>query len=104
MITAALGWVALFNHCALAIVQPGDGQRPMSCHDSGAQKDTPAQDRHSDVECCKVIRATLSTPEKNLPAFAELFAAPWNDCVALLVPDAAAGGSLQEWDTGPPGE
>jgi len=103
VITAALGWVALFNHCALAVVQPGDGQRPMSCHDSGAQKDTPAQDRQSEVECCKVIRATLITPEKNLPAFAELFALPCSDWVALLVPDGAVEGSLLEWDTGPPG-
>jgi hypothetical protein len=104
VLTAAIGWIALSNHCALAVLQQGDAQRAMSCHDSRADKDVPAQNRHSDIECCKVIRAALFTPEKNVASLDELLVAPCKDLVALLMlPDAGEEGALLEWDTGPPG-
>jgi hypothetical protein len=102
VLTVMLAWAALFNHCALGAVEHGHAQPAMTCHGSPGDKHAPPEG-HGEVECCKVIRATLLNPEKIAPPLNDLFVAPCNYFVALLIlQDTEAPGGLLEWDTGPP--
>ena len=103
VLIASVVWLALSNHCALAAAGPRLTKVPMSCHGSPASNQPPANDEGSGVECCKVVRATLLTPAKDVASLDDLFVAPYKYFVALLVlPDAGERSSVLGWDTGPP--
>jgi hypothetical protein len=101
----AAAWLSISNHCALAAMQ-GPPQMPMpSCHGAMPAKQAPVKPgQNSDIECCKVLRATLLTLSKNLAA-ADTVAFVAHTYVALPVPRAVESEpiSIFEWDTGPPG-
>ena len=98
----AAAWLSISNHCALAAMQ-APAEMPMpSCH--GAKHAPGKPDQKSDVECCKVLRATLLTLSKNLAA-ADTLTFVARVYVALPLPRAVESRpiSIFEWDTGPPG-
>lgn len=101
----ALAWLAISNHCVIAAME-GTARMPMlRCHGTSTGSHLPAkQDEKGDVQCCKVLRATLLTPSSNLAAYDKIAFAPHDYLVALI----SAAEQLRltpviEWDTGPPG-
>ena len=98
----AAAWLSISNHCALAAMQTPDEMPMPSCH--GAKHAPAKPDQKSDVECCKVLRATLLPLSKNLAA-ADTLAFVAHSYVALPLPRAVESRPLSifEWDTGPPG-
>jgi hypothetical protein len=102
---AALAWLAISNHCALAALE-GPLKTPMpSCHHTPPADPSPSKhDEKSGVECCKVLRATLLTLSKNLAAHDTAAFARFDYVVALIsAADQAQLTRIIEWDTGPPG-
>jgi hypothetical protein len=83
VLLAAVAWLSVSNHCALAALA-GSARMPSthSCHGIKSG-DAPVKQKHSgDVECCKVLRATLAKP-------------------ATFAASNASGFALQRWFAGP---
>lgn len=101
---AILGWLAITNHCALAAME-GTAKMPMpACHGSVGDQKAPAKDHHEgDVECCKVLRATLLTLSKNAAAFDHFQFVSLTYAIAFMPwPAETQLQSPLELDTGPP--
>ncbi len=99
-----MAWLAVSNHCALAGLEGSAGMPMPACHSSVGGPKSPAKDHHQgDVECCKVLRATLLTPSKNSAAF-DHFQFVLLTYVTALLPLSAESltRSPLELDTGPP--
>jgi hypothetical protein len=103
VLLAAVAWLAVSNHCALAALV-GSAKMPSthSCHGMKSG-DAPTKDKHSgDMECCKVLRATFSKStnlaRSNAPATAlqPLF----SGFISIFQP--ARSMLPLELDTGPP--
>src|SRR6266566_2553431 len=99
VLIAALGWVAISNHCALGALKP-PAKAPMICHGSTSTGDVPMKHgKGGDVECCKVLRATLLTNAKSLVSVDESVFTAHQYFVALVVPPGAAQQhAIFEWD------
>jgi hypothetical protein len=101
---AALAWLAVSNHCALASFAGSAGMTAApTCH---GMHDSPApakQKKEGAVECCKVLRATLPSLAKNLIAQpASSFAIQtWVVALAWMSEEPRLIQPL-ELDTGPP--
>jgi hypothetical protein len=104
---AAVSWFGLSNHCVLAGIEATTLKAPMHCHGAPTptSHDAPGgKDKGGGIECCKIVRATLSTPAKTLGFADELAFEPnkhWT--VVLVLPDLGKQNGIFEWDTGPPG-
>jgi hypothetical protein len=76
-----------------------------SCHAGIPSNHSPA--KHSpdgDVQCCKVLRATLLTPSSNAAASDDLSFGTYDYFVVLpSLADESRLSRIFEWDTGPPG-
>lgn len=100
---ALLGWLATSNHCALAGLAGASKTSMRGCHGMAAGRSAPAKDGQPGVDCCKVLRATLSSLAKNGVAAAQVefvLHAYMTALLPLLLPSAVlvpAG-----LDTGPP--
>jgi hypothetical protein len=94
-------WLAISNHCALsaAVAKKTDATGGCPFHSKPAKP----QPKPATTECCKILRATATTPLKNpTPAIVDLvppdlrellvFSPPKNSITPLLL------------DTGPPGK
>ena len=105
VVVAAAAWLAISNHCAIAAVE-APAKMPMAhCHGAAAPPNAPAKENHNgDVECCKVLRATLLTLSSNAVKLAALSFVPHEFAVVPApVAHPARRTRLIEWDTGPPG-
>ena len=104
---AAVSWFGLSNHCALAAIERTASEAPMHCHGAPTPNshDAPGgKDKGGGVECCKIVRATLSTPIKTVGLADELAFEPYKYLgVVLVLPDPGDQNGIFEWDTGPPG-
>jgi hypothetical protein len=103
VLLAALAWLAVSNHCVLAAV---DGSTAMtaapSCHGTQDGRAPTKQKKAGDVECCKVLRATLPTLAKNLmPPNASALAIPAYFTALFSLTELPPLRPL-ELDTGPP--
>ena len=102
VLITALGWLALSNHCAIGAAEAHTAKAAMSCHGSQTPNHAPSK-KEDGVECCKVVRATLLSPEKSLVSFDQLLFAPFEYLVgSIVLPDAGEQSSALEWNTGPP--
>ena len=98
----AVAWVALSNHCAIAAMQ-ATAKMPMpSCHRVAPSKDAPEKDNQDGVECCKVLRATLSVAAKNVAAPGKLHFVSTTYASAVVAAPAAQIATVLQLDTGPP--
>ena len=104
---AAVSWFGLSNHCALAGFERIALKAPMHCHGAPAPTSPNApgdKDKGGGVECCKIVRATLSTPAKTLGFADEMAFEPYKYLrVVLVLPELGEQNGTFEWDTGPPG-
>ena len=103
VVLAAVAWLAVSNHCALASLA-GSAKLPSthSCH--GMKSDhAPAKQKHGgEVECCKVLRATLTKSTNFIPSGASIFALQYWLPEATPVFRAPQATLPLELDTGPP--
>ncbi|HVF71608.1 MAG TPA: hypothetical protein VM940_08365 [Chthoniobacterales bacterium] len=99
-----LAWFAISNHCVLATVQPSPTAPVPSCH-GNPEPETPAKpEKESGVECCKILRATLTLLTKAAPATEHGLTAPFPRIDNLfLAPIPSLARPPLELDTGPPG-
>ena len=95
-------WIAISNHCALrAIAAKAATKTDCPFHSKPSE---PAQ-KSAATECCKLLRATPTTPVKDLaPAIIDLFPVdkPFHQ-IAELDP-VQISFPLTAVDTGPPGK
>ena len=101
---AALAWLAVSNHCALAAL---DGSTAMiaapACHGTHESKTPTKEKKEGEVECCKVLRATLPSLAKNLaPQNASAFAMAAYFITLHSAPELRPSLRPLELDTGPP--
>ena len=82
VLIAAVGWLALSNHCALAAIEHGTAKAVMSCHGLPTKNHAPAKEDRDGAECCKVVRATLLTPAKSAVSLYQLLFEPHKYLVA----------------------
>ena len=101
---SALGlvaWLAISNHCALAVFEV-TGKQPMTCcqNVAGTNHEPVKNEQQSKGECCQTLRATLSTWASALaaPEFCD-FDYPVRLLTAL---EESRQGRVIGWDTGPP--
>jgi hypothetical protein len=104
VLLVALAWLAVSNHCALAAL---DGSTAMiaapSCHGTHDGPAPAKQKKEGDVECCKVLRATLPSLAKNLaPPSASALAIPAYLITLFSAPEQRPPLRPFELDTGPP--
>jgi len=104
VLLAVLAWLAVSNHCALAAL---DGSTAMiaapSCHGTQDGRAPTKQKQEGDVECCKVLRATLPGLAKNLaPPIASAFVIPAYFITLFSASEQRPPLRPLESDTGPP--
>ena len=69
ILLTALSWLAVSNHCALGAFEGSSRMLGTpSCHGMHDSHAPAKQKKEGDVECCKVLRATLPTLSKSLVA------------------------------------
>ena len=95
-------WIAISNHCALrAIAAKADTKTGCPFHSKPAK---PSQ-KSAATECCKLLRATPTTPVKDLtPSIIDLFPVdkPFHQIAVLDQLQISLARSTL--DTGPPGK
>lgn len=101
----AVAWLTLSNHCALAGFEGATKTGVPSCHAGMPSNQSPAKrSPEGDVQCCKVLRATLLTPSSNAVASDDLSFSTRDYFVVLpSLVDESWLSRIFEWDTGPPG-
>ncbi len=103
VVFAALGWLAISNHCAIGAVEGAAKMPTPSCHDSPAGNQAPNKSVPCAVECCKTLRATLLTLSKSTVALDQAqFARQEYAAGVLPLPAQSLVRSPLELDTGPP--
>lgn len=104
VLLAVLAWLAVSNHCALASFEGSAGMiAAPSCHGMHDSHAPAKQKQQGDVECCKILRATLPSLAKNLVAQPASAFAIQTWFVTLVRMSEQPRLILQlELDTGPP--
>lgn len=104
VLLAVLAWLAVSNHCALGSFEGSAGMIVTpSCHGMHDSHAPAKQKQQGDVECCKVLRATLPSLAKNLLAQpASTFAIQTWFVAFVWVSEQPRLIRLLELDTGPP--
>jgi hypothetical protein len=108
-------WIAISNHCALALAARGTGLQPVSDHRQDADATDcpfhshpakPAKQKDStDQPCCKILRALAPSLIKNpAPAVADLVHADLSFAKLVVVPPPKISFNSVALDTGPPGK
>ena len=94
-------WFAISNHCALraAVAKKSEATGGCPFHSKPAKP----QPKPATTECCKILRATATTPLKNpTPAMVDLVPPDLGESAIALPPkNSIATATL---DTGPPGK
>lgn len=100
----AVAWLTISNHCALAAFESAAKRPVSSCHAGMPSNHSPKQSPEGDVQCCKVLRATLLSPASNAVASDDLSLGT-SDYFVLLpsLPDESRLTRIFGSDTGPPG-
>jgi len=93
-------WIALSNHCALNAAVAKATQTTGGCPFHSKPK---PQQKPATAECCKILRATATTPLKTLaPAAIDLVPLEFREFVTFFPPKIAIEPATL--DTGPPGK
>jgi hypothetical protein len=97
-------WFAISNHCALGTATPAPQTKLAGSGCPFHQARHPAPKPSQDAPCCKILRATLVTPAKNIVRVA-FYIAPadftFSTFVVLAPPELSFASAAL--DTGPPG-
>jgi hypothetical protein len=103
-LTAAVtifAWLAISNHCAIRALTAKTNATQSSC----PFHSKPAKPKTDSTECCKILRATPTTPAKELaPAIIDLFPVSTAPRQLATLEPAQICLELKTLDTGPPGK
>jgi hypothetical protein len=104
VLVAILSWLAISNHCALALAVPRENIAENNCpyHSHPAK---PAKQKESTEQpCCKILRALTPSLTKNPgPAIVDLGHVDVSFAKLITVPPPKVSFHLVASDTGPPG-
>jgi hypothetical protein len=103
VITTAVAWFFISNHCALAELQHAS-QTKASCHQPCCGNQPPAKNTtESATECCKTLHATLTGAAKDFAGYdTSLFALQFYFVGPVISTNDSRPVPLLELDTGPP--
>jgi hypothetical protein len=94
-------WLAISNHCALSAAVAKKTEATGGC--PFHSKPAKPQPKPGTIECCKILRATASTPLKNpAPAIVDLVPLNFREFVIFFPPKISIRPATL--DTGPPGK
>ena len=99
---AIVSWIAIFNHCAFSAIATETAPAQSEC--PFHSKPSKQKDNSANVQCCKILRATVATATKSWARDDANFAyvnLVIEEFVALLRAHSVAPLLL---DTGPPGK
>ena len=105
VLITGISWLAIANHCALAVAVARTQKQSHNCCDKDKAGDkTPAKEGQQDGgECCKTLHVTLVPVAKKLVSSSCQPALHAYLVAAVVFPDAAQSTrSAAELDTGPP--
>jgi len=94
-------WFAISNHCALraAVAKKSEATGGCPFHSKPAKP----QPKPATTECCKILRATATTPLKNpAPAMVDLVPPDLGELLVFSSPKNSIAPAIL--DTGPPGK
>lgn len=99
---AIVSWIAIFNHCAFSAIATETAPAQSEC--PFHSKPSKQKDNSANVQCCKILRATVATAAKSWArdktSFSNL------DFIieeVVVTPGSHSAGPLL-LDTGPPGK
>jgi hypothetical protein len=112
---AIVSWIGIFNHCAFSAIAAenrGTGFQPVSDHLQDADatecpfhsKPSKQKDSSANVQCCKILRATVATPAKSWARDNTSFSDIDFTIEEVVVPAASHSVAPLLLDTGPPGK
>jgi hypothetical protein len=104
VLLSAVAWLAISNHCALAVLRPAAETLAIHAHCHGNSPSPAKKSSDEELPCCKVLRATIAKDAANVQSPIKL-AQPTHYPAAV---ETVSSHSLQrpgisnELDTGPP--
>ena len=103
VITTAVAWFFISNHCVLAEM-PTASKAKSSCHQPCCGNQPPAKNTtESATECCKTLRATLTGAAKDFAGYdTSLFALQFYFVGSVISTNDSRPVPVLELDTGPP--
>ena len=103
VITTAVAWFFISNHCVLAELQDA-AKTKASCHQRCCGNQPPAENTtESATECCKTLRATLTGAAKDFAGYdTSLFALQFYFVGPIISTNDSRPVPVLELDTGPP--
>lgn len=105
VLLAGAAWLAVSNHCALAVFTPEAEALAVHAHCHGASSDEPAKKTgDEELPCCKVLRATV-TANISAPAIQQTGVMPAQEFIVaerLSIAKDCGQPLPEEIDTGPP--
>jgi hypothetical protein len=102
VLIAALGWLAISNHCVLGMVESAKSvAAPPACH-SVPHPPEKAPTGADQAPCCKVLRATVELSKPVVAYDVSAFSLQMYLTGFVVFPDQLASLRPLELDTGPP--
>lgn len=104
VLLAGVAWLAVSNHCALAVFTPTPDALALHTHCHGASSEPAKKNADEELPCCKVLRATI-TANLAAPVNQQTGVMPAQDFFAaelLSIAEDHLQPLPEEIDTGPP--
>ena len=112
---AIVSWIAIFNHCAFSAIATenrGTGFQPVSDHRQDADatecpfhsKPSKQKENSANVQCCKILRATVATAAKSWARDHANFSNVDFTIEEVVLTPASHSAAPLLLDTGPPGK
>lgn len=99
---AIVSWIAIFNHCAFSAIATETARAQSEC--PFHSKPSKQKDNSANVECCKILRATVATAAKSWARDNTNFSNVDFTIEEVVVTPASHGAAPLLLDTGPPGK
>ena len=112
---AIVSWIGIFNHCAFSAIAAenrGTGFQPVSDHRQDADatecpfhsKPSKQKENSANVQCCKILRATVATAAKSWARDNTNFSNVDFTIEEVVLTPASHSAAPLLLDTGPPGK
>jgi hypothetical protein len=99
---AIVSWIAIFNHCAFSAIATETAPAQSEC--PFHSKPSKQKENSANVQCCKILRATVATPAKSWARDNTNFSNVDFLIEEVVVRPASHSAAPLLLDTGPPGK
>jgi hypothetical protein len=99
---AIASWIAIFNHCAFSAIATETAPTQSEC--PFHSKPSKQKDSSANVQCCKILRATMATSAKSWVRDNANFSNVDFTIEEVVVTSASHNAAPLLLDTGPPGK